>query len=217
MGELEGCCCSILKFSYYLVTTMNPRVVKTISYMQRGQDNATRTAPNTDLWQCRKPGRRAAAPFICLAANRHNSRRVGLDGMALGSATAPATDNTVVTAQLLHVPRARTGSEWFYYMKDVPEGKSRTNLRFEQLEVSITDLRSSSELPTLSLNGFQLEHLSSPQKIDWQDESQVCTSYVNFCLTRSLYSCVHKCTSRFRATQHALMLSESCDCVRISI
>ena len=49
--------------------------------------------------------------------------------MALGSVTAPAADNTAVTAQLLHVPRAQTGAEWFYYMKDVPEGKSRTNLK----------------------------------------------------------------------------------------
>ena len=124
-----------------------------------------------------------------MAANRHNSRLDGLDSMALGSAAAPAADTAAVTVQLLHVPRAQTGAEWFYYMKDVPEGKSRTNLKFEQLDVSITDLRSRSALPTLRLNGFQLEHLSSPQKVDWQDESQVRTSYVTFCLTRSLYSC----------------------------
>lgn len=75
--------------------------------------------------------------------------------------------------------QAKEGGELYSYAYELPEGVDRaSNLEYELHDVTVTDIRSTSQPFTLQENGFQLERLEVPKDIDWNNEEEV-SGYMN--------------------------------------
>ncbi|KAK9843127.1 hypothetical protein WJX74_007373 [Apatococcus lobatus] len=85
----------------------------------------------------------------------------------------PSSEESV-TATISYAKRPSEGEPLETYLCELPEGKTRANnVDPEDVETTITDLRTVSKEFTLAQNGFRLAQLNVPDDINWQDGAEV--------------------------------------------
>ena len=92
---------------------------------------------------------------------------------ALQAQEKPVQDAPAVTARVRYVKPPPPGEVLHSHVYELPEGAEPDNLFHVPTEVSITNLRQTSQSFSILENGFQLIDFSVPSDIDWESNKEV--------------------------------------------
>lgn len=86
-----------------------------------------------------------------------------------------APRSSTVRAKVSYVRSPQMDEELYVYKYELPKGiDTPSNLEFDDVEVSVTDLRTVEDTHfDIVRNGFQLERFQVPTDISWEDDKDV--------------------------------------------